>query len=191
VNFLSFPCSEKSLSIPGLWPPCMCTRTFYHIMQHLCIINVSLVNKSYKMLHMSNVQPATMKHKSGCNILNKLNDMINENLHHTSTSCGANKVASLTADGIVSSMLNAGKLETTFTSGITLYRSSQKVNNKTCMIVINQTTTVSCVETYFLAIFGKSDQIFSRIWQIQQNCSAHGLSAAKTNQISLDLSSNV
>jgi len=21
-NFLSFPCSEKSLSIPGLWPPC-------------------------------------------------------------------------------------------------------------------------------------------------------------------------
>jgi len=21
-NSLSFPCSEKSLSIPGLWPPC-------------------------------------------------------------------------------------------------------------------------------------------------------------------------
>jgi len=22
-NSLSFPCSEKSLSIPGLWPPCL------------------------------------------------------------------------------------------------------------------------------------------------------------------------
>jgi len=50
---------------------------------------------------------------------------------HTSTSCGANRVASLTADGIVSSILNAGKFDTILTSGTTFSR-LQKSTHATC-----------------------------------------------------------
>jgi len=49
----------------------------------------------------------------------KLKYLMFKHLWPTSTSCGANKVASLTANGIVSSMLSAGKLDTTLTSGTT------------------------------------------------------------------------
>jgi len=88
------------------------------------------------MLHVSNSE-------SACNILTDLKNQIYEHLQPTSTSCGANKVASLTADGIVSSMLNAGKLDTTLTSGITLYR-LQTGNNGTC--IITQQTTANTIQ---------------------------------------------
>jgi len=63
-------------------------------------------------------------------------------MQHTSTSCGANKVASLTADGIVSSTLNAGKLDTILTSGITLHK-LQKQNDSTCTITHQMTATTT------------------------------------------------
>jgi len=61
------------------------------------------------------------------NTLSNLKNLTHEQSWPTSTSCGANKVASLTADGIVSSILNAGKLDTTLTSGITLYSSKKGI----------------------------------------------------------------
>jgi len=73
-----------------------------------------------------------------------------EHLHPTSTSCGANKVASLTADGIISSTLSAGKLDTTLTSGITLYR-LQKANNGTCIITEDeQLPTPYSMQQYYI-----------------------------------------